>query len=377
MIYGERVRQVREMHRLTQSDLAGKIPALTQWRLSRIESDLAEPDDETVALLAALSGVTTDFLERQPVPTLLAHTPKLRARSRLTQATKGAAMQWARLVDEAYQSLRGQAVPIPVQMSRMHGAPPGQAATQARQMLGFEAHEPLPYLVFAVERVGVTVLGLPCKFDDLDAFCAWRRDQPVIVLVSGAPGDRQRFSVAHELGHLILHQTGQTGRDVEAEADEFAAELLTPKTAIADALPRSPTLNGLAMLKTTWGVSIKTLVRRARELGIIGQDRSISLYKQISTRGWNRREPGYVPYEKPRAFRKMAEIVYGPGPNVQRLAADLGWSEELALQVLAEHATADELPHEPDRRRSATSGNVVELRPRLQPTDKLAARQRV
>jgi Zn-dependent peptidase ImmA (M78 family)/transcriptional regulator with XRE-family HTH domain len=377
MIYGERVRQVREMHRLTQSDLAGQIPALTQWRLSRFESDLAEPDDETVALLAALSGITTDFLERKPVPTLLAHTPQLRARSRLTRVAKGAAMQWARLVDEAYQSLRGQAVPIPVKLSRMHGATPEQAATLARQMLGFQAHEPLSYLVLSVERVGVTVLGLPCKLDDLDAFCAWRTGKPVIALVDGAPGDRQRFNVAHELGHLILHQTGQTGRDVEAEADEFAAELLTPKTAIADALPGNPTLNSLAMLKTTWGVSIKSLVRRARELGIIDQDRSISLYKQISARGWNRREPGYVPYEKPRAFRKMAEIVYGPGPNVQRLAADLGWSEELALQVLAQHATADELPHEPERRRSVTSSNVVELRPRRQPSDEPAARQRV
>jgi Zn-dependent peptidase ImmA (M78 family)/DNA-binding XRE family transcriptional regulator len=375
MIYGERVRQVREMHRLTQADLAGQVPALTQSRLSRIETDLAAADDETAAILAAVSGTTTDFLERPPVPTLLAHTPQLRARGRLTQVAKGAAMQWARLVDEAYQLLASQAARIPVRMGRMHGATPEEAAAEARRVLGFRPHEPLPYLVLAVERTGVTVLGLPCRVDDLDAFCAWRTHDPLIALVRGAPGDRQRFSVAHELGHLILHPAGRTGRDIEVEADEFAAELLTPRAAIADALPGNPTLPGLAMLKTTWGVSIKSLVRRARELGVIDQDRSISLYKQISARGWNRREPGYVPYEKPRAFRKLAEIVYGPGPNVQRLAADLGWSEDLALQVLAQHATADELPHQPDRK-TAMPDNVVQLRPPPRPAGGVVAPHR-
>jgi Zn-dependent peptidase ImmA (M78 family)/transcriptional regulator with XRE-family HTH domain len=347
MAHGQRVRQLREMHRLTQSDLARQVPALSQWRLSRIESDLAEADGETLALLAALTGVTPEFLRRPPVPSLQAHTPQLRARSRLTQAAKGAAMQWARLVDEAYQVLRERVVPIPVRLAALPGAAPAQAAAQARQLLGFPAEEPLPYLVLAVERAGVTVLGLPCRIDDLDAFCAWRAAEPVIALLGGVPGDRQRFTVAHELGHLVMHRPGQAGREVEAEADRFAAELLTPRAAIARALPRDPTLGSLAMLKSTWGVSIKSLVRRARELGVIDADRAVGLYRQISARGWNRQEPGYVQAEKPRAFRKMAEIGYGPGPDVARLAADLGWSQELAHHVLDQHATAADLPHDP------------------------------
>src|SRR5690242_19822697 len=57
MIYGERVRQVREMHRLTQTTLADRVPTLTQPQLSRIEKDQATPDDETVAMLAAVLGV--------------------------------------------------------------------------------------------------------------------------------------------------------------------------------------------------------------------------------------------------------------------------------------------------------------------------------
>jgi hypothetical protein len=114
------------------------------------------------------------------------------------------------------------------------------------------------------------------------------------------------------------------------------------------------------VLKSQWGVSVKSLVRRAREVGAVDRQRSTSLYRQMSARGWNRVEPGYVPIEKPRAFRKLAELSYGPGPNVQRLAADAGWSQSLTLAVLGQHATAEELPFEAAGR----SDKVVPLRPR-------------
>jgi hypothetical protein len=167
----------------------------------------------------------------------------------------------------------------------------------------------------------------------------------LIGLLSDVPGDRLRFSLAHELGHLVLHEN-QTGKSIEAEADEFAAELLTPRCAIRSDFPKRLTLSTLTMLKTRWGVSIKSLIRRARELQFIDQDRAISLYKQVSARGWNKAEPGHVSREKPRAFRKLAEISYGSGPNIELMARDAGWSQELAIAVLEQHATPEELPFE-------------------------------
>jgi Zn-dependent peptidase ImmA (M78 family)/transcriptional regulator with XRE-family HTH domain len=345
MIQGDRIKQVREMHRLTQSDLARDIPDLTQPQLSRIESGRApDPSTETLSLLSAILGVTQEFFYRPPVPSLQAQSPQFRARSRLTESAKAAGLQWARLVHEAYQQFGLQGKRIPVRLTPMHDSSPQEAAHAVRELLGFSQEQALPYLVLAIERIGVTVLGLPYSADSVDAFSAWRAEEPVIALLGDAPGDRMRFSAAHELGHLVLHRPDRTGRAVEEEADAFAAELLTPRHAIAAAMPRNPTLSSLAMLKTEWGVSIKSLVRRARELGTIDADRATSLYRQMSARGWNKAEAGYVPVEKPRAFRKLAEIAYGPGPNTERLAADIDWSYDLAISVLNQHATADELP---------------------------------
>jgi len=107
-------------------------------------------------------------------------------------------------------------------------------------------------------------------------------------------------------------------------------------------------------------VSIRMLVRRARSVGLVDDARYESLFRQLSARGWNRAEPGHVPLEKPRAFRKMAELLYGT--DIDRLAAAAGWSTAVTRDVLAQHAAADELPIERAGRPSV--GNIAYLRPR-------------
>ena len=363
ILSGRRVRQVRELQRLTQSALVREVSGLTQPQLSRIESDVAEADPEVAAQIAVVSGVSVDFLATDPTDDLIAQSPQLRSRSRLTKFSRLRALRYAELVDEQYQRMLNRARPLPLAFNPLDGESPRQAAATVRDWLGFDSDVPLPYLVLAVERLGITVLGLPVEEDALDAFCLWRSGQPVICILAGVPGDRVRFGVAHELGHLALHRHDRrTGADVEAEADEFAAELLTPIAHVERLLPRTATLNALAMVRSEWGVSIKSLIRRGREVGAIDSDRAISLYKQMSSRGWNKREPGFVPIEKPRAFRKLAEICYGPGPNVSRMASEAGWSENLTLDVLDQFAKPDELPHDrPPHRTRVDGGNVVDL----------------
>lgn len=363
MTYGQRVRQLRVMHGMTQTELADRV-LTSQDQLSRLERGEVRCDAETEQMLAVELGVTDEYLRRPPTASLGAHSPQFRARSSVTKRDRSAALEWARLVDEEYTRLVAAGSVISPRLASGSGQDPVRSAHLVRDLLGFNQHEPLPYLVLAVERLGVRLFGLPLAVPTVDGFSAWHGDTPVIGILAGVPADRVRFTVAHELGHLVLHQPSQTGRQLEAEADEFAAELLTPRASIAEVLPPNPTLSSLTMLKTQWGVSIKVLVRRARELGIADADRTLSLYKQISKRGWNRKEPGFVPPEKPRGFRKLAELSYGPGPNVERFAFDAGWSQELALKVLVEQATADELPRKPREATStppSTQDNVIYL----------------
>lgn len=224
MINGQRIAQLRQVRRLTQGELVDRIPGLNQSRLSRIEQNLAPTDDELVALLAVELGVTVDFLRRPDPEPLSAHSPQFRARSKMTQFSKNSAMQWACLSHEAFEEVRKRGSRIPVKLPPLFDVDPSEAARELRILLGFDLLQPLPYILLALERIGVTILSLPYRDDAIDAFCAWKGDEPVIAVLDGRPGDRVRYSVAHELGTLSYTATVGCGL-----GDLVRAEKLKPK----------------------------------------------------------------------------------------------------------------------------------------------------
>lgn len=362
MFRGDRLRQVRELRGLTQVALSEAVPGLTQYQVSRLERGDATPDGEVRALLAVNLGVTEAFFARPPDAGVEISTPQLRARSRLPKRTQYAAIEWGRVVLERYaEAARGLELP-PQRLGEVGAGDPAEAARAVRGLMGVAPDAPIGALVLAVERLGVAVAGIPFQDDGIDAFCAWRGGTPSVVVLRDAPGDRLRFSVAHELGHLVLHRDERrTGKDLEAQADEFAARLLTPPEGLLRDLPPHPTLAALTMVKTKWGVSVKSLIRRCRELGVVDADRAVGLYRQISARGWNKREPGFVAREKPRGFRKVCELRYGEVGTVVRLAEEAGWSLSMAQEVWEQHAGPDELPFVHHSPASLRAANVVSL----------------
>src|SRR4051812_28837819 len=120
MFYGERIKQLREMHKLTQTALIENIPEIKQYQLSRIEKGRVEPSEEVAALIAGSTGVTIDFIMRPPDVDLRAHTPQFRARSRVTEGARSSALQWARLVGEEFENLSKVAGSISMRLKKLH-----------------------------------------------------------------------------------------------------------------------------------------------------------------------------------------------------------------------------------------------------------------
>jgi len=207
---------------------------------------------------------------------------------------------------------------------------PFEAAQSTRKVLGYEKDVPLSRLVHSIERAGICFLSLP-PMENREAFCVWLRrdvsDIPVIAANGGKnDGDRFRLSVAHELGHLVMHKSflRKSNKEVEAEAFEFAAELLMPEAAMRKELLAPVTLTSLSKLKPNWGVSIAALIRRAHDLSIITTRQYHYLFHQKTVLGMREKEPENlnVTVERPRLFRKMAEMVYGNPIDFRQFSAD-------------------------------------------------------
>jgi Zn-dependent peptidase ImmA (M78 family)/transcriptional regulator with XRE-family HTH domain len=362
VIYGDRVKQARLFLNETQAQFSTQI-GLTQSQLSGLENTAKEIAPDTLLALAEHTGFRPEFFMRPPAAPVDEY--QFRARLRYKAGDRNQAVRAAQLVHESYELMRQQVTAPDVRLTGPTlGADPRETARAARQVLGLDSAAPIPNLIGAVERAGVTVLALPVVGKKHDAFSWWHEGEsryPVIITLAGAPGDRLRWNIAHELGHILLHPAGGSP-EFEKEADQFAAELLTPLHSLANEMPTSPKLSALYAMKLRWGVSVQSLIRRAKDLGLVTDDQYMSLFKQISARGERMNERNQIRKEKPRVYRKMAEVIFGPSPASG--LADLAlWTPEFAEDVLDQFAVAGETP---PRRVFSTkpADNVVPLRSR-------------
>jgi len=138
---------------------------------------------------------------------------------------------------------------------------------------------PIRDMTALVESAGVVVV--PCDFGTrlIDATSLRLSDMPPMIFINEAlPGDRWRYTLAHELGHLVMHTVPH--ETMEDEADAFAAEFLTPADEIKPQLMqvKSWRVRDLAQLKLFWRVSFQMLVMRARQLDVLTKEQARKVF---------------------------------------------------------------------------------------------------
>ncbi len=172
---------------------------------------------------------------------------------------------------------------------------------------------PVSNLVRVIEDAGAIVYVCPFGTRKLDAISQWITGSnpsfpPMFLINSDMPGERIRFTLAHELGHIIMHRIPTD--NMEAEADRFAAEFLMPAHDIAPDL-RSLSLPNLARLKSYWKVSMAAIIRRARDLEKITPRQYKTLNEQMSKQGYKINEPYPLAIERPSVLNEIIEVYHG------------------------------------------------------------------
>jgi Zn-dependent peptidase ImmA (M78 family) len=281
------------------------------------------------------------FFMRPSGPLLPPGSLRFRARAAMTARQRRQAWGYAQTVYELMVTMATRTEYPAPRLPRLEGDPVAAAAV-TRQALGLAPDQPIGPLIRTLERHGVWVLAIPVPLPRRDACSAWAGGDgatPVIVVAATAAGDRRRFSVAHELGHLVLHHLPEgTLRTLERQADAFAETFLLPEAAMRTVLVPPITLTTLADLKTRWEVSLQALIRRAHTLDLITPSQYRSLSAQLGARGWRTQEPVAVPVERPRALRQLAELLYGRPVETRKLADDLSLDPAFVRELLEAHA---------------------------------------
>lgn len=315
MIYGERIRQAREFRGLTQTQLANAV-GVKQSAISEIEYNEFTPSDGLLDKIAGQTGFLPDFFKLEPINSLPSGTLNYRARMSATAREESMVFQYANLLFQQIKRVSPDVYIPPNKIPMLSDIPIKKAVKITRDQLGLTQHEPIKKLLRTVESNGAIIFNIPRNMPKIDAFSTWidlDERRPLIALLAGRPMDRVRFSTAHELGHLVLHQSLKPSlKIVENEATMFASAFLLPEQPMREEIQKPVTLTSLAKLKLRWGVSIQALMMRAYGLKIITQRQLKYLYSQLSAEGWKTREPINLDLkiELPNLVRNMIESKY-------------------------------------------------------------------
>ncbi len=168
---------------------------------------------------------------------------------------------------------------------------------------------PIQNLTEHCECAGILVVWCDLESGVDGATMSVRDLPPCIFLNRNSPPDRMRFSLAHELGHIVMHTVPTD--TIEDEANAFAGELLVPERKFRRAaLGQRVTLEWLARQKAYWKVSMAFLLYRAGVLDILTRHQSEYLWKKLSALGWRTREPQDTdpPPEHPKIFPRLIRL---------------------------------------------------------------------
>lgn len=333
---GELLEALRLSRGLTQVQVAAATN-VSQATLSKLESGDTDVDNEKWAQIADLLGVPSSAfsgVSGSAAPTRIFHrkrkTTPMSAVKKVGAELSLVRLRLGGLLGDRRTTLRRH---------DLDGGfnTPQEIAALVREDLGLAGDQPIADLVGVLESAGAIVLRWPLEAIQVDAIASWQDDTvPVILVGAHVPPDRQRFTVAHELGHAIMHDE-ESGDEQEREADAFAGEFLLPADSLRKEWPPTATLESLLPLKKRWGISLAALIRRAADVSVLSDDEYRSWNIRLSTSGMHRREPNPSDRENPTVLAHAIQDALASGTSVEELAErSYMYPDEFTLTFLEE-----------------------------------------
>ncbi|MHB8995210.1 MAG: helix-turn-helix domain-containing protein [Armatimonadota bacterium] len=316
---GERIKQARIAAGLSLRELAERI-GLSAMAISKYEHGQMSPGSDVLIRLGNAVGVKVGYFHR-PLQVEV-HCPAYRKHSRVTKKAQG--MIEGRIKEFLERYLAAEDVFEPDRMpvfewpescsGTLHGVEEAeQWAEGLREDWGL-GHDPISNLCETLEDHGVKVILLGDVDEKFDGYSCWANEEiPVVACRMGddLPGDRQRFTLAHELGHLLLEEHVADGVDVEKACHRFAGAFLVPRAAVEQEVGKCRgqiQFKEMHSLKHKWGLSMGAWFHRLADLDVISSNQYSLVARRFRANGWHKREPGdQVKPERTERFERLVE----------------------------------------------------------------------
>lgn len=308
-IYPLRITEARESRALSMGDLADSV-GVTRQSISKYENGINAPSPDVLQSIASVLDFPVSFFYKEESISSGGNSALFfRSNANIAKKVKTACNYQIKWADEVRGNLSRYvdfpSCGIPTIDANYEDLLPEDIenlALDVRRAWGLN-DDPVSDLIGLLENRGAIVARFPssntCSFKGIDAFSAWKNGTPYILYHPVQKSAvRTRFSLLHELGHLILHssipESDSTKKNVvdfaDQQADRFAAAFLLPSTSFPKDI-HSTSINSFVPVKQKWGVSLSTIIRRCETLGILSENQINYLRRQMTMNRYWHKEP--------------------------------------------------------------------------------------
>ncbi len=334
----------REYRGYSQTELAESIKGLSQSNLSKFEKGLGLLSEDVQKKIIEFLRFPPEFFNKR-INSFIENA-NYRKRAAITknavQKFENKCKLIGYLVDEFSESIEWPEFTL-APLNVEAGYEPAYIANYNRKLLKLNSNEPLKNIINLLESSGVIIYEIDVieKFDGISFITD--RGYPIIIINKNFSNDRKRYTIAHEIGHILLHNESNfpvsSYRDKEKEANVFASEFLMPTNEIKNSL-RSLKMSDLSDLKQYWLTSMSSIIRKAKDLNCIDDNRYKFFMIEMSRYGYNTREPIEVFIDKPTCFKNAYNLFRD---ELGYTTEDFAASTALPLDVIEDILKFDQL----------------------------------
>ncbi|MGT2753566.1 XRE family transcriptional regulator [Streptococcus ovis] len=379
MFNGHILEELRLLHGLTRSELAEKLQ-VSEQAIWQFENQQTTPKMKHLMALCQLFHVAIDYFDKAEQPSQF-DLSRIAFRNADLETKKTIRIQTIYLekLNQMIDYLE-QFVEIPHQIIYdlcketnqlfQDGIAIQEIAMMARKALTIASDN--SNLLYHLEKSGIYISERLIN-GQADAYSAWSKNgRPFIILGVGKSSVRRNFDLAHELGHLLLHQqidfeelSVADLEEKEREANQFASYFLLPEEEFLRDFhdlvgKRVSNPDQYVLLKQKYHVSIQALEYRAYKLSLLTPQQNAYFYRQISKKGYKIVEPldTDIPIKHPSKIRSILEVILSH--NLLTLP-DLTRSQKASTQYISQLFGFDDQFFDPYRETDTRFDNVIPL----------------
>lgn len=349
----ERIRRARLLRGLSLQELADAMGDITKQALSKFETGKDSPNSTRLIQLASKLELKPEYFFRPDTVTL--GQIEFRKHTSLGAKAQASILEAALEHIERYVELESQFEAVQVfrrfdyrqhfPVAESEEAEVAAAELREQWKLGGDAIRSMTELL-EEEGIKVVELDAPERFDGLSAEIANSGD-PVVILNKGKSGERCRFTLAHELGHLVMRfPEGIADQEEERLCHRFAGAFLFPAGQVREdfgTYRKRLEIRELKLAKHYYGLSMQAILHRLKDLGIIDAALHRNYMVFFSKQGWRKEEPDkLLPEQSIRfeslVYRGMAEGIFSLSRAAEFLQCSLDKLEMSPEQVVREDA---------------------------------------